>query len=283
LKKTLWDVKQTGARIYNYYPDVSITAHDRYILEALPAYDHVFTTKSYQVKDLEELLGVSRVTFIPHGYCPDVHQPLLLNEWDKKSYETEVSFIGIHSPKKERLIASVRGALPHVKIRVFGNLWRTRCSTPGLYPFIMGRPVMGWAYSKAIQAAKVNLGINSETVKGSSSGDLTSTRSFEIPACGGFMIHERNHEIQSFYEEDKEIVLFDDENELVEKIQYYLNNPDLRKAISMAGHRRCVPAYSYDERMRECLCLHERIVTKHYDVNPLGTTEVEKIRNLFSI
>ena len=44
----------------------------------------------------------------------------------------------------------------------------------------------------AVCAAKVNLGIMGIT---EAMTDLTSTRTYEIPACGGFMLHERNDEV----------------------------------------------------------------------------------------
>ena len=40
---------------------------------------------------------------------------------------------------------------------------------------------------------------------GSSEGDRTTTRTFEIPASGGFMLHERNEEVLSLYREGSEI------------------------------------------------------------------------------
>jgi glycosyltransferase involved in cell wall biosynthesis len=257
---TLRALREKGVRTYNYYPDVSAFTHDRYIPAALGQYDRVFTTKSFQIRDLKERLGVERATFVPHGYSPDVHRPFDLTEADRDRCGADVSFIGMHTPKKERIIAGLRRALPDVKLRIWGNLWSRRCRSGELAGSVMGRPVWGWAYSKAIQASRVNLGINSEAVRGASSGDLMSRRSFEIPACGGFMIHERNEEVRSFYEEDREVVLFDGVEELAEKVRYYLEHQRERQAIAEAGHMRCVPAYSCDGRMRECLRLHEEMV-----------------------
>ena len=258
LPETLRALRERGVSTYNYYPDVSVFTHDRHIPKALGQYDRVFTTKSFQIGDLKERLGISNVTFVPHGYSPDVHRPFELTEADKERYGADVSFIGMHSAKKERVIAGLRRALPGVTLRIWGNLWSSRCMSADLGPSVTDRPLWGWAYAKAIQAARVNLAINSEGVSGASSGDLMSMRSFEIPACGGFMIHERNEEVRSFYEEDREVVLFDGVEELAEKVRYYLEHERERQAIADAGRRRCVPAYSYDERARACLRLHER-------------------------
>ena len=258
LPETLRRLRGGGVRCYNYYPDVSAFTHDKYIPTALPEYDHIFTTKSFHLRDFPERLGIRRITFVPHGYDPEVYRPLELNDWDRRRYAADVCFIGSHTAKKERLIASIRRALPEVRLKVWGNLWTTRCRSPELADSIMGQPLMGWAYAKAVQASAISLGINSEVVPGASSGDLMSQRSFEIPACRGLMLHERNDEVRSFYEEDREVVCFDGPEELVAKVRYYLDHPEQRRAVAKAGYRRCVPAYSYDERMKQCLRLHEQ-------------------------
>src|SRR5207237_639841 len=87
--------------------------------------------------------------------------------------------------------------------------------------------------------------------------DETTTRTYEIPACGGFMLHERNEEVLELYEEGKEIACFDSAEELREKILYYLRHQQERERIALAGYKRCVPAYSYDNRMSEIVRWHE--------------------------
>jgi spore maturation protein CgeB len=67
------------------------------------------------------------------------------------------------------------------------------------------------------------------------------------------MLHERNLEVLDLYKENKEIACFDSAEELAGKIDYYLTHPVERESIAGAGHARCVPAYSYDNRMAEIL------------------------------
>jgi len=118
--------------------------------------------------------------------------------------------------------------------------------------------LVGDSYAKAICAAKINLALLSGKVRGSSRGDETTTRTYEIPACRGFMLHERSPELLELYSEGEEVTCFSSPQELAEKIDYYLVHPEEREAIAGAGHRRCVPAYSYDNRMEEILRWHEQ-------------------------
>jgi spore maturation protein CgeB len=67
------------------------------------------------------------------------------------------------------------------------------------------------------------------------------------------MLHERTPELAELYEEGKEVDCFGSVEELAEKVDYYLAHPGERERIAVAGHRRCVPAYSYDQRMLQIL------------------------------
>ena len=123
--------------------------------------------------------------------------------------------------------------------------------------FVKGEGLVGDRYAKAIYGAKINLALLSGKVQGSSRGDETTTRTYEIPACGGFMLHENSPELLELYKEGEEVACFSSPQELAEKIDYYMAHPEERNAIAAAGHRMCVPAYSYDNRMAEILRWHE--------------------------
>lgn len=80
--------------------------------------------------------------------------------------------------------------------------------------------------------------------------DLTSARTFEIPACKGFMLHIDNEEVRGLFTPGEEIDVFNDVDELCAKIESYLAHDEEREAMIEPAYRRCVPAYSYDERAR---------------------------------
>jgi spore maturation protein CgeB len=80
------------------------------------------------------------------------------------------------------------------------------------------------------------------------------------------MLHERSPELLELYKEGEEVACFSSPQELAEKIDYYLAHPEERDAIAGAGHRRCVPAYSYDNRMAEILRWHEETSRKPPEV-----------------
>ena len=127
-------------------------------------------------------------------------------------------------------------------------------SRAGAGALVQSREVLGSEYAKAIRLSKVNLGILSEMRKGASSGDLITARTFHIPACGGFMLHERTAEVAQFFAEGQECAMFDGASEMVEKVGYYLNHPGRREAMTEAGHLRCLSGgNSVNERARAML------------------------------
>jgi spore maturation protein CgeB len=63
-------------------------------------------------------------------------------------------------------------------------------------------------------------------------------RTFEVPACGSFMLAERSEEQRAMFVEDREAVFFSNTEELCDKVRYYLAHDDLRRRIAQAGFDR---------------------------------------------
>lgn len=77
------------------------------------------------------------------------------------------------------------------------------------------------------------------------------------------MLHERTPELLELYEEGREVMAFGSVEELASKIEPYLVQPEEREAVARAGYVRCVPAYSYDSRVKEVLRYHDNHSTVH--------------------
>ena len=253
---TMQVLRNLGVSMYNYYPDTSAFAHGQWLKRSLPEYDCVFYTKPFWDKDVRSQVSLRQSIFLPHGYDPEVHRSWEVDSRDFHQYQHDVSVMATHTPYKETVLEELVSLKPEIDLRIWGNLWAEHCRSPRLKKFIQGMSVIGTSYAKAIKLARINLAIMSGIVQGASQGDETTTRTYEIPACGGFMLHERSEEVLDLFEEGKEIACFGSVQEMVEKIDYYLAHSDERRAIALAGHERCVPAYSYDNRMAEIIKWH---------------------------
>jgi hypothetical protein len=246
----LEDARSRGILTVNYYPDVSFMTHGPQLPRALPLYDHVFNAKTFGVKDMIAH-GVRSVSFLAPGFDPELHRPIDLSPGERERLGCDVSFIGTWSPKKERSLSALRDALPEVNLRIWGYQWEKR-TTNSLDGAVAGTGIIGDDYTRAIRASSICLGLLSEARTGSSSGDLITARTFQIPACGTFMLHERNDEVIRYFTEGADAEFFDSDEELAAKVRRYLKDNDARQRIAEAGLRRSLGSdYSIDRRMRE--------------------------------
>ncbi len=245
---TLAAVRRLGCWLCHVMPDIAVDGQLSLDRRIFRHFDHVFTTKSFGVGEFRTRLGAARASFLPHGYDPAVHRPLALDPRRLAGAASRpVSFIGQWSPGKERWLAHLAAASGPETLDVWGEGWQ-RVSARTLMPSIRGEPLYGDFYAAAITEARINLGLLIERQPGSVSGDLTTARTFEIPACGGFLLHERTAELADYYEEGREVACFGSPAELVEKVRYYLDHEAERVRIAQAGHRRCVAEHSLDGR-----------------------------------
>ena len=268
--ETLRLVKARGAVAINFFPDTSVMADGRYIPEALPFYDWVFTTKTFGLPDMERHLGLRNASFLPHAFDPEVHAPLALDQMDVDRYASDVSFIGTWSAKKERLLLQLSDALPEVRLRVWGAQWEKASNR--MRRIAEHQVVLGTEYAKCIRGSRINLGLLVEARPGASSGDLITARTFEIPASGGFMLHERNEEVSRYFVEGRECAMFSGANELVDQVRHYLANEDERRKIADLGRLRCVQSgYSVDSHAEEVIAKYREFAASRLEAPRFGS------------
>ena len=239
--------RQPDCQIVGFSPDDMLNPanQSKHFLSGLNYYDYYVTTKSYNVLELNQL-GCLKVLFMDNGYDSGTHRPLKITENEKAQLGGKVGFIG--QWEKARSDALYFLANSHVKIRVWGYSWEC-CDHVPKNLHLENRPLWGDQYAKALCAFDVNLCFLRKCNR-----DLQTTRSVEIPACSAFMLAERTDEHLKLFDEGKEAEFFDGNQELLEKIVYYLNHKDKRFEIANAGYLRCLrDGYSYDERLKRVL------------------------------
>jgi hypothetical protein len=245
--ETLAYAKKMGCKLALFYPDVSMTAHGAYLSKAIPQYDIIFTTKSFGEKDLQAQFGISKSYFVPHGFDPEIHRKINIAEEERNIFSCDTSFIGTWSPKKEMYLSTLVEKLPGINLKIWGTQWE-KASNKQLTQALQNQPIFGDMYAMAIQCSKINLGILSEQVRGASSGDLITSRTFHITGAGGFLLHEQNEESVLYYQEGVEAAFFADAGEMADKVAYYLANDDLRVSIADNGYKKANLLYSLDNR-----------------------------------
>ncbi len=245
-----WTLKKIKNKYFNskivfWSQDDMYAWHNRslYFTYGIKYYDLIVTQKSYNVEELKQL-GAKKVLFQNKAYSKIYHKPC--NNCNKVQYN--VLFIGF--AEKERFEYMNYLAKKGIKINVFGSGWNKKeFQNHHTNMIINDYNLLGDDYTSAISCSKISLCFLRKANR-----DLQTSRSIEIPACGGFMIAERTDEHKKLFEEDKEAVYFDSKEELLEKVKYYLENEEERKQIAKAGYERTRKCkYSYDDRAEEIL------------------------------
>lgn len=96
--------------------------------------------------------------------------------------------------------------------------------------------------------SRINLNI---TLRSIESG--IPLRALDILACGGFLLSNFQPELAEYFEEGKELVLFYDKQDCLDKISYYLSHEKEREAIAKAGHKKVRDSFSYAPRLKRML------------------------------
>ena len=211
----------------------------------LKYYDIVFTTKVYNLSELKTL-GARKTDLFLDSYDENLHRPLILTDDDRENFACDVGFIGtFENDRAEHMLYLAEHG---VTVTVWGNGWNGwRNKHRNLV--IQNKAVYGEDYVKAINATKINLCFLRKINR-----DEVTSRSVEIPACGAFMLGERTRRHLDFFEEGKEAEFFDSNEEMLQKVRFYLENNEKRKEIARAGRERCLKSgYSQREQISKML------------------------------
>jgi len=252
--------KQPTMKLAWYSGDDMFARHNQsyYFRKSLSLYDIVFTTKSYNCHP-EELpaLGAKKVFFINKSFDRVMHSPVTVNEEDRQKFGAAVGFIGTF--EKDRADKMLYLAQHGIEVRIWGNGWENYLHKhPNLK--VENKPVYAENYRKTICATDINLCFLRKLNR-----DLQTDRTMEIPACGAFMLAERTIEHTALFIEDQEAVYFDPNNtqELLEKVQYYLQHPKERLQIAAAGRQRCLNSdYSQEGVLKKMLAELEHVAVQ---------------------
>ena len=225
---------QPEIKMVSYSPDNMALRHNQSLqyLECVPLYDFIVTNKSYIISDMKAL-GAKEVVFVNNTFESTFHYPHEITEEDVVRLGGDIGFIGAW---EEQRCKSILYLVDHgLKVRVWGaGKW---LDYKNYSPNLKIEPVGLYSddYCKALRAFKINLCFLRKM-----NYDRQTTRTVEIPACGGFMLAERTDEHLALFLEGKEAAFFSSDEELLAKCQYYLAHEEERKAITAKGTARCI-------------------------------------------
>ncbi|MBS1816061.1 MAG: glycosyltransferase [Acidobacteria bacterium] len=214
----------------------------------IPLYDLHITQRDANVRDYLDA-GARHALKIQTAYEPTIHfaPP---EGWSDKDRNRGVSFLGTPYDNRAEILTwlAKEEGFP-VIISGNPNQWRRALNLEAFTSLYREGELYQQQYREAIWRSKINVSFLTH-----SNRDEFVHKSFEIAACGGFLLAERTQGHMDRFVEDEEAVFFTGYDELRDKIARYLHDEPARARIAAAGHRRAVTSgYDNDTQVRRIL------------------------------
>jgi len=217
------------------------------------AFDMIFYHCPSYSKDLNmieklDYCGVKDKYFWPLAAFEKLHDPSKsVEDLFSQDRNVDVAFVGGLYPSKMELLASLK--------KRFGNRFRLHGLTGwkrNLY-FNVKYNFPGWIsplrfdeYVPLYQKTKI--GINTHL---GGKYLLGNYRMFDLPANGVMQISDGSEYLKDFFKVGEEIESYESEEELLDKIEYYLQNDAAREKIARAGYNRVMRDYTVGTLLKD--------------------------------
>jgi len=277
------EIRKLGIVTVNWYCNASYQFH--LVKEIAPSYDYCLVPEKFRLKDYRRI-GANPV-YCQEAANPHIYKPYQIprqfdvvfvgrNYGNRPNYirylldkEIDVRVWGPdwqNSDQRPQPPASPSAVKRLVNLRTrqgWRNAWGKVQRAVGLLPpieapvslpsEICGPPLEDEEMIKMYSSSKISLGF-------SSCGDThlkkrkilqVRLRDFEAPMSGAFYMVEYMQELEEFFEIGKEIVCYHDEDDLADKIRYFLAHEKEREEIRQAGYQRALNKHTWHKRFEE--------------------------------
>lgn len=221
-----------------------------------PHFDYFFTIQKgdffSELKKLSNNKNKNNFYFIPTAAKLDIHKSAekdSLSDGDREYYGSDISFVGAGYYNRRRLFPSLLG----YDFKIWGNDWNLNSPLKKVIQK-NGERVTTDESVKIFNSSKININLHSSSYLDGVhlDGDFLNPRTFELAASKNFQLVDARKPIFDFFHED-EIATFTSVDDLKEKIDFYLKNPDEREKIIEKSYNRVVSNHTYELRLQEMI------------------------------
>ena len=203
----------------------------------LRALDLVLIYDASYISDFRRL-GIDRLFVIPLGCDPARFDCIEPDEEYRAVNGVEVCFVGIFDEHRAKYL----NMITNTALGIWS--WNMQEYDTPLRRFYRGT-IYGDELTRIYKSSKIVLNIHREFEK--SGGNY---RLFEIAACGSFQLVDDRKDIANYFDIGREVVTFASEQDLRDKVHYYLDHRDERIKIAHAGYERVKKDHTLLDRMR---------------------------------
>lgn len=183
---------------------------------------------------------------IDNDIVEDLYSTNLLLETEKYLTNHEVVSTLISRKYDEQYRTNLAASISNkFDFLVFGNDWQ---SING--KFLRNIDTVNYynEMTKVFKLSKIN--INTTRICFDSALPL---RIFDILGAGGFLITDRKNGIEDLFVPGKHLVIYDDLDDLNNKIDFYLKNEKLREQIALEGYKLVKEKHTYNVRLKNIM------------------------------
>jgi spore maturation protein CgeB len=249
--RTLDKLRAMGVKSVSYMIDNAFGPRRdpgwRLYMKDIPHFDLHVVQRDNNIADYMER-GARDVIKIQTAYEPTIHFPVE-GRWgdaDRALHgERGVSFIGTSYDDRPAFLTRLWRERGFPVVISGDRMWKERLDPEAAKALYTGTELYGMDYREAVWRSKINLSFITH-----SNQDEFVHKSFEIAACGGFLLAERSAGHEARFVEGEEAVFFTGFEECAEKIARYLPDEAARDRIARAGRARAVrDGYGNDAQM----------------------------------
>jgi Uncharacterized protein conserved in bacteria len=187
---------------------------------------------------------------------PDVYRPLeAIHDQEQQEFLCDVSLVGSTYPYRAEMLEP----LAEFDLKIWGAFWGYSRKEEQLSSLMAqrhrGRQLSGREKNLVYNLSQVNL----NPVQPVECITASNQRLHQISSAGAFQLHELAPDLEKQYRVDSEIVTFDDRDDLLEKVRFFLSHPDDAQEIAFAARKRMLSEHTFSHRVDEMLGHYWRI------------------------
>ena len=205
----------------------------RLYMKDIPHFDLHVVQRDKNIADYVQR-GARDVIKIQTAYEPTIHFPPPPG-WGDERRDRGVSFVGTSYDDRPEFLTRLWRECGFPVVISGDRMWNSRLDADAAKALYTGGELYGADYREAIWRSKINLSFITH-----SNQDEFVHKSFEIAACGGFLLAERSAGHMAKFREDEEAAFFSDFADCAAKIARYLPDEAARARIAAAGRERAV-------------------------------------------
>ncbi|MCC6764887.1 MAG: glycosyltransferase [Deltaproteobacteria bacterium] len=213
-------------------------------------YDYVFTIQTEPCLDAMAQVTDARLAYLPCGFDPRVHRPLVLDAAEQAELGSDVSFVG--AGYRNRRLAFRR--FLDLDFKIWGNDWDGAADLARVLQR-SGARVDTEDAVRIFNASKINVNLHSSTYHEGVDprGDFVNPRTFELAGAGAFQLVDRRALLPPLFAEGRELAVVDSAAGLRAAAEHYLAHEDDRLALAGRARQRALAEHTYARRMEDLL------------------------------